>query len=63
MLCKCFTPCIYYNEAYSKLNKPSVKITCNIRDGKEIKDIPKDEIENCESFKTYNDIKWKKLTV
>jgi hypothetical protein len=56
---KCFTPCIYYNEIHNKFNKPSIKSICDIRDSGEIKNIPKEEIENCQYFKTYKDIKWK----
>jgi len=56
---KCTTPCIYYNETHNKLNKPSVKITCDIQDSKEINRIPEEEITNCKHFKTFKDIKWK----
>ena len=54
---QCYTPCIFYHEVYDKTKKPSVRVICDIKDGKEIKDIPDEEIQNCEHFKTYNEIK------
>jgi len=54
---KCYIPCIYYHEVYDKSKTPTVKITCDIKDGQEIKNIPDKEIQNCEHFKTYNEVK------
>lgn len=54
---RCYTPCIFYHEVYNKNEKPSVRIICDYKDGKEIKDISEKEIENCIHFKTYEQVK------
>ena len=55
---KCFTPCIYYHEIECT-EKPTKKLVCDMREGQEIKDIPRDVINDCEYFKTYEDIRKK----
>lgn len=54
---RCYTPCIYYHEVHDKSQKPTVKVICDYREGEEIINISKEEINNCEHFKTYNEIK------
>jgi len=46
--------CVYYRE----IGKTNIKTVCERRDGEEIKNIPAEEIENCEYHKTYKDVKW-----
>lgn len=52
----CYTSCIYYYINIDKSRKPSVRLTCDYREGEEIKNIPIEEIKNCEHFKTYKEI-------
>lgn len=52
---KCFTPCIYYHGKFERNGNPCVKISCLYRD-KEIREIPKEEMENCPHFKKIKDI-------
>jgi uncharacterized FlaG/YvyC family protein len=54
---KCYTPCIYYHELHDKSKTPTVKVICDIREGQEIRNIPNEEIQNCEHYKTYNEVK------
>ena len=54
---QCYKSCIYYHIIQDRTKKPSTKLTCDIKDGQEIKNIPNEEIQNCEHFKTYNEVK------
>lgn len=56
---KCQTPCIYYHEIHNKQEKPSVKVICDYREGEEIKNIPLEEINNCDHFTTLTEVKQK----
>jgi hypothetical protein len=59
MQCKCKTPCVFYREIIDKSKKPTYKTVCDYRDGEEIKNIPQDEIEKCNIFKSFKEVKWK----
>lgn len=56
---KCTYPetCIYFHAMHESHNKPSVRIVCDYRDGLEIRLIPNEEINNCQHFKTFKQIK------
>lgn len=58
---KCYSECIFYHISLDKTNKPSVKLTCDYRDGIEFKNIPEQEIKNCNHFKTYQQAKQSRL--
>jgi hypothetical protein len=59
MKCTHNSVCIYYREIFNKNGNLSTKIVCDYRDGEEIKNIPAEEIKNCEHYKPFNEIKWK----
>lgn len=54
---KCFSPCIFYHQIQDKSQKPSMIIICDYKECQEIRNIPINEIEKCQHFKTYNEIK------
>ena len=56
---QCTTPCIFYREIIDRSKKPSYKTVCDYKDGEEIKNIPQSEINNCNNFKSFKEIKWK----
>jgi hypothetical protein len=58
---KCYTPCIYYNEKYDRSKKPMYKIVCDMKDGEEIRNIPQEEIDNCTHYKSYTEVRSKRL--
>lgn len=54
---RCYTPCINYHEVHDKSKQPSVKIICDYKDGVEIRNLSKEEINNCIHFKTFKEIR------
>ncbi len=50
---KCFTPCVFYNEIFNQKVKPSVKLTCDYFDGRELKNISDEERSKCH-FKPFS---------
>jgi hypothetical protein len=52
---KCFTPCIFYNEIHSQ-GKPSIKLTCDYYNGKELRCISEEEKNKCH-FRPYSSLR------
>ncbi|MFA5558657.1 MAG: hypothetical protein WDA59_04250 [Methanofastidiosum sp.] len=50
-------PCFYLHLDIDHKNKTVRKTTCDFKDGEEIKNIPKEELENCPSYKTEKEMR------